>query len=277
VAAFEVLRLTVRLLPAAWRRGVGSAIGTVVWLCAPSLRRRASRNIRLAFGETMTEREVGSLARRSMGHFARLAVETLVLGDDRPVPEVEGLEHVRETLARGNGIVGVSAHFGHWEFLRWAVARAGYPSVPIARPLENPWLQRRLFQWRAGLGGEMLPSRGAIAPAIRHLRRGGVVVLLGDQRRPGRGLPVRLFDTTAWVAESPAVLAARTGAAIIVAFGYLAADGQWKARIEAPLSWCRSGDPAGDAHALAAEYARILEGWIRTHPEQWLWTHARLQ
>ena len=148
--------------------------------------------------------------------------------------------------------------------------------MPIARPLANPLLQRRVHALREDAGAAMLPTRGAVGPALRHLRSGGLVVLLGDQRSALQGRPVRLFGQTAYVANSLAVMALRTGAAVIPGCGYLGTDGEWRVRLEPEIGRCRSGDIEADATAMTAEYAAILERWIRESPEQWLWTHARL-
>ena len=122
-ALFDIFRVVVRRLPAPARLAIGDIVGSLVWLAAPRLRTRAVGNIRRAFGPSMAPRQASRLARRSMCHFARLGFESLALDDSRPLPAVEGLHHLQSAMDRGLGVVGVSAHFGHWELLRWATGR----------------------------------------------------------------------------------------------------------------------------------------------------------
>ena len=46
-------------------------------------------------------------------------------------------------------------------------------------------------------------------------------------------------------------------------------------RFYPPLDMPRTGDRQADTLAIMTEVNRIIEGWVRERPEQWLWLHRR--
>jgi KDO2-lipid IV(A) lauroyltransferase len=264
------------------RLALGSAFGSVFWAVDWRHRRAAQRNIALAYGGQLSTREVNRLALASMRHFARVLVEAAAF----PRPQsavasgsvrVEGIENLRNAVARGQGVLGFSGHFGHWELLRLTLAHHGLTSSAIARPLDNPYLEQRAAQVRALGGEDPIAKRGGVSSALKRLRQGELVTLLIDQRREQSGVPVTFFGRQAFAAGSLAVLALRTGAPIIPGVGYLDSDGVWHVVLEPEVPVVRTGDLRADTRRIMTDCTAFLERWIRRYPEQWLWTHARLK
>jgi KDO2-lipid IV(A) lauroyltransferase len=46
-------------------------------------------------------------------------------------------------------------------------------------------------------------------------------------------------------------------------------------RFEPPVELTRSGDTERDILENTQKFAKVIEGIIREHPEQWVWIHAR--
>jgi KDO2-lipid IV(A) lauroyltransferase len=53
------------------------------------------------------------------------------------------------------------------------------------------------------------------------------------------------------------------------------ASGRFRVVFEKPLELPRSGDRTADVLALMTAINLTIEGWIRAHPEDWLWLHRR--
>jgi KDO2-lipid IV(A) lauroyltransferase len=205
--------------------------------------------------------------------------EMIAFRGDDPVSRrisTEGLEHLREAQAKGKGLLGFSGHFGHWELLRFTLGCHGLPSTGIARPLDNPHLDRRITALRALGGNGVVAKRGGVSSALRGLRNRDFVTIMIDQRTAQSGIGVPLFGRRAFAADSLAVLAIRTGAPIVPGFAVLEPDGSWRVVVEPEVPVLLTGDFRADSLKIMTDCTAILERWIRRYPEQWLWTHARL-
>jgi len=279
-AVFAVLAFAARLAPARARHAVGAAFGTVWWAVDARHRRVGSDNVRLAYRDALSSRERRRLVLASRQHFGRIAVETLALpryldGRGAGRVRVEGLEHLQEAHRRGKGVVVFTGHLGNWELLMFMLGRLGMPAVALARPLDNPYLERQLVRLRTMTGGRLLDRRGALRGSLRELRDGGLIVLLIDQR-PKRGrLMVPFFGVDAHTTNGLAGFAGHSEAAVLPCFVVQEADGSWRMAIEPEVPVPRTGDAGADAYRITADCTAILERWVRSYPDQWLWTHRR--
>lgn len=274
------LSVIARLAPPAVRSAVGTGLGTVAWAVDARHRHVARENIRLAYGDTLTPREARRLVLRSMRHLGRMAIDTLALGADRSEEldarvRVEGLEHLRDALDRGNGVIGFTGHLGNWELLSLTFGRLGVPLTPIVRPLDNPYLESHLVRLRTSTGNRLVYKRGAPREALALLRAGGFLGILIDQRPKRGGLRVRFFGTEAHATDALARLALHSHAAVVPTYAVQESGGWWRMVIEPAVPIVRTGDLEADAYRITADCTAILEGWIRRYPEQWLWAHRR--
>ncbi len=279
-AAYGICAAAIGSASPSARLAVGSAFGTVFWAVDSHHRRAAQRSIALAYGDTLSSGQIDALALASMRHFARVAVETLSFrnGEDRVRSiGVEGLDYLREARAKGKGAIGIQGHFGHWELVRFTLGYHGLPTMGIARPMDNPYLDRRLSQLRAQGGNDLIAQRGGVASALECLHDGNIVGIMIDQRPERSGMAVPFFGHQAFAAGSVAVLALRTGAPIVPGFGFLDHDGSWRVVVEPEVPVVRTGDLRADTQRIMTDCTAVLERWIRRYPEQWLWTHARLK
>ena len=277
-AAVDVCLATIGRLSPRRRLSVGDALGTLFWAVDARHRRNAQRNIALAFGGQLSPRDVRRLTLASMRHYTRVIVEATAFRDfQADAVRVEGIEHLRTALDRGRGLLGFSAHFGHWELLRFAAGYHGIPSFAIARPLENPRLEKRLANVRALGGNGIIAKHGAVSSALKLLREGRFVAMMIDQRPEHSGVPVSFFGRRAFATDALAVLALRTGAPVVPGFAVLEPDGSWRVVIEPEVPIVASGDLRADVQRVMTDCTAILEVWVRRYPEQWLWTHAKLK
>jgi len=51
--------------------------------------------------------------------------------------------------------------------------------------------------------------------------------------------------------------------------------GKYRLRFEPAVELVRTGDTERDVFVNTQKFAKVLEGIIRKHPEQWIWVHAR--
>jgi KDO2-lipid IV(A) lauroyltransferase len=171
----------------------------------------------------------------------------------------------------------VTAHLGCWEMAMQTVAlQSRVPGAAIARRVDNPFLNAVVRRVRLRSSSEWIEKRGATTEALRRLRRGENVALLADENGGSRGVFVPFFERPASTHKTPAILAAMTGAPVVVGAAIRQPDGR-RFAFELAVVEPRTGapDPREEIRRLSAEIAAILERWIREYPGQWRWIHWR--
>lgn len=180
----------------------------------------------------------------------------------------EGRAHVEAALARGKGVIVLSAHFGHYELLGASFARRR-PVTVLVQPPSKSAFERLFIEYRAMHGVTTHSNMGpaSLRPAIRALQRNEIVALLSDQHGEAQEAIVTLFGHPVSIPMGAFYLAKKTGAALLPAFIVRTETGH---RLEIEPELVVTGTPAD-----AQEYCRILERQVRAHPDHWLWVHDR--
>ena len=182
----------------------------------------------------------------------------------------EGLEHLEDAFALGNGVVVALPHVGSWEWGGSYISSLGMPMTAVAEELEPP----ALFDWfRAkresiGIHIEGL-NREASTKLLNVLRNGGVVGLLCDRDIQGGGVNVEFFGSSVTLPGGPATLALRTGATLVCAACYTGPGRDHFAVITPPIVAEREGRLRDDVTRVTQAISAELEGLIRRAPEQW--------
>ena len=279
-AAARITTAIVRRLPRPVVLAIGRGLGRI-WAALDRRHLRiAAENLRRAFPD-WDEARVQATAIGVYTHFAAVLLEILWM-EGRPVEEllalteIEGLEHMKAALAQGRGVVSPIAHLGNWELQGVATAPLIGPSAVIARPLDNPALDRRLVSFRASTGNIVIYKQKALAQVLKSLRQGRVVAVMLDQNvQAGDGIFVRFFGRPACTTTVAAALAIKTGAPVVPAHCVRRADGRYRMAYGPLVEWTGSGRRDEDIKALTQQLTTVIEGWVRETPEQWLWLHRR--
>ena len=89
----------------------------------------------------------------------------------------------------------VCGHYGNFEVSAYVLGILGFPSYTIARPLDNPYLDRFLNDFRGLTGQYILSKTGSSKQVEAVLAGGGILALLGDQYAGPKGCWVDFFGT----------------------------------------------------------------------------------
>ena len=269
-----------RVLPRRSLLALGEGVGALAGLVDRRHTKIALDNLEAAYGAAMTAGDRHRTVRACWRHFGRITFDALAFPRlDRAalgtVLAVEGLDHARAALAAGRGALIFSAHYGHWEAGAYAMGLLGVPFAVIARPLDNPALDRRLVELRAGTGNAVIPKRRAVRETMKALARGSGVAILIDQDARDDGVFVPFFGRLASTTPTLALLALRTGAPVIPVFARVNADGTISISIEPAVPVDAGPDRDADVVRITAACTAVVERWVRKDPEQWLWMHRR--
>ena len=276
-AALLVLVLALfACLPLDWASALGGAVGR---LLGPRLgiSRRALRNLGRALpeiGETERRRILRGMwdnLGRSVAEYPHLG-RICAAGSGRV--EVVDAESLAALLSGDRPAIVFGGHFGNWEVGPSTVHRVlGASLLSVYRAANNPWVDR-LLRYR-------LRSRRAVAKGaeggralIRHLRQGGHVAMLVDQKQ-NDGLAVPFFGRDAMTAPAIARLALRFACAIVPIRVERLGGAHFRLSVLPPIAVVESGDPGADVLSTMTRINAVVEAWVRARPEQWLWLHRR--
>ena len=279
-ATFSALLALARLLPRRALLAAGDLAGRAGAALSRRRRRIALDNLRLAYGPGLDPAEARRVVSACWRHFGRIAFDTACfprLGREAVgrLVHYEGLEHIRRAYAAGRGVLLFSAHFGHWELTALMQGFLGMPLALVTRPLDNRRLEQRLAELRGLSGNRVIHKRSAVREMLRALReRWGVAIVL-DQDARRQGVFVPFFGRPASTSPTLALVALRTGAAIVPTYSIPLPDGSYRIVYEPEIALDPTGDLEADVLRITAECTRHIERWVRAHPELWLWMHRR--
>ena len=184
--------------------------------------------------------------------------------------EVRGHDNLDRALECGKGVIILAAHLGNYSVVGQYPATIGIRSAIIAERVQPPGLFNYMVRLRSAAGIEILPpGREAIPPILRLLRANGVLMVAGDRDVSGQGVEVDFFGQPASLPAGPAILAMRTGAALIPTYTIRTSTRHSVVYIEEPLKLRRSRDREADLRHNVQIIARTLERMIVTDPTQW--------
>ncbi|MGA9117620.1 MAG: lysophospholipid acyltransferase family protein [Bacteroidota bacterium] len=275
---FAVLRWCAGRLSFRGAGRLGKALGSAVFLLTPFRKRVTLENLRRAFPER-TGKELRDLALEAYENFGITFLEMLwsgrqPAGELMRVVELRNSRAVEARLREGGGIIILSGHFGNWEFILQGVRlRLGVPVATIVQRQRNGRVDAALDAIRTRFGNRTISMGVASREAVRILKGGGVLCVLGDQSGPRESVFVDFFGRPAATHRGVAAFALRIGVPLVMVYVERHEDGTYEALFEeVPL-------PAGTGEDAVTEltrtHAAMLERRIRMHPGQWLWMHKR--
>jgi KDO2-lipid IV(A) lauroyltransferase len=221
-------------------------------------------------GLAPNDRRVGRLARAIYRNQVRWVLELMRLSrlsHAERIAQIDdtGAEQFHAAWLDSKGLIIVGAHLGNNEAAAAGLAGRGWPIHAVADDTAYEELFEHLNRERRRWGVEQIRWRN-LREVFRVLHRHEIVGLLVDWGYRPDGIPVRFFDAWTRFPAGPAVLAAKTGAAI-VPFWVIRSDGRHVTRVGASIT-VASSEPAELARATQ-EIATVLEAGIRLAPDQW--------
>jgi Kdo2-lipid IVA lauroyltransferase/acyltransferase len=275
-AGLGLLRL-LSLLPFSAQLVIGAALGGVLRRLPLRFVRIARRNIELCLPE-LDAAQRGRLLNR---HFISLGIALLEIAAAwwwttarlQTISRVEGLEHLREALARGRGAILLTAHFTPLE-IGGRILAAATPVNIIYRPTKNEALAHVLGRCRSRNGGHAIP-RDDVRAMIGALKNNECVWYAPDQSYRKKGAEmVPFFGVPAATNTATSRIARMTGCAVLPFFvERLPGAAGYRAVILPPLEKFPSECPSADAE----RFHRFIEARVRTLPDQYLWIHRRFK
>lgn len=270
----------IRLLPITFCFVLGQAIGLLVWMILPGYRRLAKRNLRIAFGNSLTTRKASLI---TLKHFLNLGANILC---SVKIPALSE-KKLRSRLtfdqeqnwndwivgkkAEGRGTVAALSHFGNWE-INAQIAEFVKPRRAgcVYQALRNPHMDDLVNRDRRSRGVSTFDRKKEMQGAASLLKAGGVVGVLIDQHAGNAGIWMSLFGKLASTSPLAASLAQRTGSLLAMVSVRTVGLARWVIHTSEPVA-----TEGREISEITMDLNLLLEREIHRSPADWFWVHNR--
>ena len=279
---FKIGCAAIRLCPGAVFR-LADGLAKIGYYLFRGFRTRSIANIQLALGDRLSAREIDTVARQSLRNFLRACVEigVAVESSDAKIKAdipVVGRKHLDAALAKGKGVLLLSAHLGNFFLVGCRIAVDGLPAFVLVNQPRDGRFADLMDEYRREARQNTIharPRQRALREITQVLRRNQIAVVIADEYRSGSGIEVCLFGKTVIARRGPVSLALRTGAAVVPACMVRQADDSLRLVIEPELELKRDERDAESIRENTVRITRWLERTVRSYPEQWNWMNLR--
>jgi KDO2-lipid IV(A) lauroyltransferase len=190
---------------------------------------------------------------------------------------LDGEENFEAARRRGKGVLFLTGHMSAWELAPFAHALYGHPLQFLVRPIRNRRVDELINSYRCLSGNQPIEKNKSARMIFKVLNDGGTVGILSDHNTSlEEGVFVDFFGVPASTTSGLARIALRTGAAVVPGFLFWdTAQKVYRLRFEPAVELARSDNEEADVRENTARFTRVIEDYIRAHPDQWLWVHKR--
>ncbi|MEZ5787315.1 MAG: lipid A biosynthesis lauroyl acyltransferase [Xanthobacteraceae bacterium] len=240
-------------------------------------------NLAAAFPEKSSE-EIEAILAGVWDNLGRVAVEfahldRLTEGDPLNLPfiayDVENVARYNRLRDDGKPALVFAAHLANWELPAVIAAAFGLEAMILYRRPNVGAVADAVIDLRKGVMGELVPTGlGTPVKLARALGENRHVAMLVDQHYT-KGVEVTFFGRTCLANPLIAALARQVDCPIHGTRMIRLADGKFRGEISEAIAPVRDSDGAIDVQGTMQVITTVIEGWIREHPEQWLWLHRR--
>ena len=240
-------------------------------------------NLTAAFPEKSPQ-EIEAILGGVWDNLGRVTVEfahldRLTIGDPLNLPFIEyddaNIARYNRLRDDGKPALVFAAHLANWELPAVIASAFGLEAMILYRRPNVGAVADAVIDLRKGVMGELVPTGlGTPIKLARALEDGRHVAMLVDQHYT-KGVEVSFFGRRCLANPLIAALARQVDCPIHGTRMIRLADDKFRGEISEAIEPVRDADGAIDVPGTMQKITSVIEGWIREHPEQWLWLHRR--
>ena len=283
--------MTIGLLRAARRFDpdkMANAFSRVARAIGPALREQTigRANLTAAFPEKSPE-EIGAILAGVWDNLGRIGAEFAHIDHiwdyDEANPDPNGRIEVaprmrdlfHELRLDGKPALIFASHLANWELPALAAVAHGLDAAILYRRPNIASADRIIQEMRQVKMGTLIPAgRDAPLRLAEALQRGQHVGMLVDQYLTS-GVEVTFFGRKTKANPTLARLLRQVECPVHGTRIIRLPGGRFRAELTEEIPPVRDSDGRIDVRGMTQAITSVIEGWIREHPEQWLWLHRR--
>ena len=273
------LRFADTIKPGIWTRSIAEILSFTLRLIAPR-EKTALKNIETVFPGISSSKKEDILA-ASYENMVWTGLELMSLHKNPElikeyVVEEEGVEHLKNALARNKGAILISCHIGNWELsAAWGAQLCNMAA--IARSADNEIHREIIEELRKAENTWIIDKTEPMTRVLGHIKNKGAIGLLSDQHAGNEGIVVPFFGRETGTVKGAGVFAYLTGAPIIPYMAERIAPFKLKIKVYPEVKWEKGPDRDSTIKDITVLCNSALEQMIRDNPGQWLWQHRRFR
>ncbi|HWP45773.1 MAG TPA: lysophospholipid acyltransferase family protein [Candidatus Limnocylindrales bacterium] len=250
----------------------------------------------LVFGNKLDTREKKTILRDFYVEKQKKIVDLFILGrkdykNYLQICSIEGLDYVDQVLSQGKGMIGLNFHFGFAHLIPPFALYKGYKKIVgflvLQSPIEgvNPWLSQQVLNikhsiWKERGNFQIFSSLKSLTYMVvaqyQHLRQNYIVSAAGDGALGERFILVDFFNVKLKVPLGPALLSAKTGAALVPNFVIRRKDNAHHIIFEEPIQVANEEEET--LKMAVQRYIQRLEHYVSRYPAHWgYWNRMEIE
>lgn len=279
--ALKIISFIICILPERLALWKAKNFGTFLYYIIPLRKKIVLRNLSIAFPEK-SEDDKRKIALKCYQHYAILFArfmrppklsekyfrDKVINYDDAKAKAIEDF--------KDKGSIGLTAHFGDWEFLGSVLSFMGYPMTGVAKPMHNPLVDKYVIKMRDKKGLRMIETGGFFKKVVTLIKSKKTVVFIADQDARKDGYFEDFFGKPASTFGGPALFSLKLNLPIYPWFCVSIGGGKYKIIFKDPIFPPKECSDKEEAmREITRKHISVLEEVIREYPEQYFWFHRR--
>jgi len=256
---------------------LGSLCAKVYFYLDTELKRTLIKELHTIFMDKSAQ-EINEIALRSLIIYFKRQVENVIYGKLtkeylKKMVFIEGLGNLDKGLDNGKGVIILLSHFGSFLLILPALAFKGYSISQITGSphLKNERVTSKKLSTIRQREYDRLPIKflradKSLYSAFKALKRNELVAITLDGRTGSKWLPVKIFNSRAFLAPGPIRIAMKTGAAIIPTFIIRNIDNTHRLVLEQPFEIKNYETEDETISANLQGLAEIFERYVYKYP-----------
>jgi len=239
-------------------------------------------NLRFAWKDQLTEREIQAIAKRVFENLAMTATDVIffpsltretlrewILYDDEFL-------RINRILDEGKGVILLTAHLGNWELLAAAFCTMGYLGALVGKRIYYEKYNEIIVKLRESVAVRTIYRDGSPKEMLKVLRNNQILGMSADQDIESlEGVFVDFFGVAAYTPTGPVKLALAADTVIVPGFA-IREGKRYRLILEEPIAPCFTRGSKEDAvQEFTERWSAVMEKYIRKYPDQWVWMHDR--
>ncbi len=272
-----------RILPLRVGLFTGRCLGLLFYYIDIHHRRVTLANLRFAFGDEKTEKELNKIARDTYKNFSMSCHEWIrtIKTDEQGLEKyfkrisIKGEEHLIAARKKSDAVILLSAHFGNWELGHLYYTKKVHKLNFIVRKIDNPLLENIRLRYNSITGVRIMYKENGLKTALKNFKKGEDLVIFADRKANLKeGVVAKLFgEKTATIPLVPS-LAKKYKISVVPMF--LVRDKNLtthKLTFYPELELNINGDQSIEEGIQIQNDA--IEKAIRDNPDHWMWFHRK--
>ena len=237
----------------------------------------ALKNLNHVYPEkTLKEKKI--IIQKMWFHFGRIIGEfphlhKIKIKNSKSI-KIIGINNLLDPLKKNKNCIYFSAHLGNWELSSHPLIQSGHNINFVYRAPNNKFIDRLLRKLRLDYGVKLIKKgKEGAKECIKSLKNNENLGMLIDQKM-NDGIPVNFFNKRAMTATAIAKFALKFQCPIVPAFCVREKGVCFRIEYLKPITY-KFIKKLGTEEKIMEYLNKIIESWVLSYPEQWIWVHDR--